>query len=201
MTQKTAAASLSLSVGEELRLAREARALTIEQVAKLTKVRAHYLKQMEAGQFADLPPGTYALSYIRSYAKFLGLNPAQVITRVTEEELPKNKLRAERHVAGMLEETLSVVPTPSLTIFTALCALVFVVGYGLYFGNRDIPATSQYLYKPRPVVILRAIQPDTITLGEKQMSVKEGQLIFLPFADTSVLKLDAYTTVRTIFTK
>jgi len=63
------------SVGSQLRLAREAQRVTLEQASRATHIRLHYLQALEAGEFDALPSMVQARGFIRAYATFLGLNP------------------------------------------------------------------------------------------------------------------------------
>ena len=74
-----------LTIGEQLKLAREARKLTIKQVVLATRVRAHYLQAMEIDDFSAMPSAAQARGFLRLYADFLGLD-ADSLT---------NKLRGE----------------------------------------------------------------------------------------------------------
>jgi cytoskeleton protein RodZ len=65
---------MSQSVGEQLRVAREARGWSVEDVASRLKISAKYVLALEAGDTAALPEPTFVRGYIKSYAKALGLD-------------------------------------------------------------------------------------------------------------------------------
>jgi len=65
---------MSAAVGKKLRQAREALDLTLEQVAKATHIRLHYLRAMEAGQFDVIPSRVQARGFLRSYAGHLHID-------------------------------------------------------------------------------------------------------------------------------
>lgn len=67
------------TVGQQLRQAREARSLTIEQVSRLTHMRVHYLQALEAGDLKALPSLTQARGFLRAYAEFLKLDPEPLL--------------------------------------------------------------------------------------------------------------------------
>ncbi|HUQ85679.1 MAG TPA: helix-turn-helix domain-containing protein [Candidatus Limnocylindrales bacterium] len=62
---------------QRLKEARIQRGLTIEQVAKATKIKAHFLESIEKGAYSELPSPAYAKGFVRNYAEFLGLPKAQ----------------------------------------------------------------------------------------------------------------------------
>ncbi len=72
-------------VGERLRLAREAKGLTAEQVAAETRINSSHIDLIENGKFKKLPGRTYAIGFSRSYARLVGLNENEIATEVRAE--------------------------------------------------------------------------------------------------------------------
>lgn len=70
---------MTYQVGQQLRQAREARRLSLEQVARATHMRAHYLQSLEAGNFDALPSLPQARGFLRTYAGYLGLDPEPLL--------------------------------------------------------------------------------------------------------------------------
>jgi len=61
-------------IGSQLRAAREAQGLTLEQAFKSTRIKMSFLEAIEANQFDVLPGQVQARGFVRSYANFLGLD-------------------------------------------------------------------------------------------------------------------------------
>jgi hypothetical protein len=61
-------------IGSQLRVAREARGLSVEQAFKATRIKAIYLEALEANRVSALPGPVQARGFVRSYANFLGLD-------------------------------------------------------------------------------------------------------------------------------
>ncbi len=59
--------------GSILRKAREARGLSINDVAARLRLNLHYIEAMEAGDIRPLPPGPYRKAFLTEYAKFLNI--------------------------------------------------------------------------------------------------------------------------------
>ncbi len=70
--------SVAPGIGERLRAAREARGLSLEAVAAELRIRSVILAAMEREDHAALPERVYLLGLLRTYARFLGLDPANV---------------------------------------------------------------------------------------------------------------------------
>lgn len=73
---------MSRVVGKKLRETREAKNLTLEQVADATHIRLRYLKAMELGDFNALPSQLQVKGFIRSYSGYLGLDAASLLEAV-----------------------------------------------------------------------------------------------------------------------
>lgn len=71
--------------GARLRAAREARGLTLEQLAAETRIPRRHLQTIEAGEFAALPARTYAVGFSKTYARAVGLDEDEVTAGVRAE--------------------------------------------------------------------------------------------------------------------
>lgn len=65
--------------GDMLLEQRRRMGLSIQQVANTIKIRPQIIEFFENGNFALMPPRGYAQGMISSYARFLGLNPREVV--------------------------------------------------------------------------------------------------------------------------
>ena len=63
-----------LRVGSDLRQAREERKVTLEDVAKSTRLSMRHLQSLEADLFDELPSGVLRKGLIRSYCQHIGLD-------------------------------------------------------------------------------------------------------------------------------
>lgn len=76
-------------VGEKLSEERMRKGLTLDEVARATKIRSSFLLAIEKGEYKKLPSGTYAHGFVRNYARFLGLSEREILAlfkREYEEE-------------------------------------------------------------------------------------------------------------------
>jgi cytoskeleton protein RodZ len=62
------------SIGETLRQERLRRDLELEQVSRDLKISPRFLEAIEDEQFEKLPGGVFAKSFVRQYARYLGLD-------------------------------------------------------------------------------------------------------------------------------
>jgi len=67
------------SIGEKMRMAREARRLSQKEVAKETNIVLKYIEALEDEDFEKFPSETYAMGFLRSYAEYLKLDADEMI--------------------------------------------------------------------------------------------------------------------------
>ena len=70
------------TIGERLEEARKRKGISIREAAETTKIRGDYLQKFEANTFdIDLPP-LYIRGFVRTYSRFLELDPERLISEV-----------------------------------------------------------------------------------------------------------------------
>jgi cytoskeleton protein RodZ len=67
------------ALGERFRAAREARGLTLSDVAEHIRIRSVYLAAIEDESWASIGAPVYIRGFLRTYARFLGLDPEEVV--------------------------------------------------------------------------------------------------------------------------
>lgn len=69
------------SFGAWLRGQREAREISLREIAEDTKISLRYLEALEEDRHEVLPATVFAKGFLREYGKFVGLDPDDVINR------------------------------------------------------------------------------------------------------------------------
>jgi outer membrane biosynthesis protein TonB len=67
------------TLGEELRHRREQRAITLAEISEATRIGTRFLKAIETDNFSILPGGIFTRSFIRAYAKHVGMNEDEAV--------------------------------------------------------------------------------------------------------------------------
>jgi cytoskeleton protein RodZ len=81
-------------VGESLRRARLKRNLALEEISDELKISTRFLQAIESDQYDKLPGGVFAKSFVRQYARLLGLDEEEIAGRMQQamgpvEEAPQ----------------------------------------------------------------------------------------------------------------
>jgi cytoskeleton protein RodZ len=69
------------SLGHYLRRERERRNISLKEVASNTRVREYFLRAMEEDRYDLLPASTFVKGFLHSYARYLGLDPNEILLR------------------------------------------------------------------------------------------------------------------------
>src|SRR6185312_3586577 len=93
------------SFGERLQRERELRAISLDEIAKSTKIGTRLLQALEAEEFDKLPGGIFNKGFVRAYAKYLGLDEEQAVTDYIAAE--NEKERARRSPSSAEERNIS----------------------------------------------------------------------------------------------
>jgi len=73
------------AVAEQLRHAREAKNLTVQQVAEITKMRTDHLRALEEGNFNVFSAPVYIRGFVRTYSTLLKLDVPRVMSDLEAE--------------------------------------------------------------------------------------------------------------------
>jgi len=81
-----------IRVGQKLYNARIHKSLTLEEIARVTKIRPNFLAAIERGEYDKLPSDAYATGFVRNYASYLGLPQKEILA------LYRREFAEKRHV-------------------------------------------------------------------------------------------------------
>lgn len=70
---------MASTLGEKLQEAREARGISISEVAEQTRISSHYLEGIEADDYSALPGGIFNKGFVKSYAKYVGVDEQEAL--------------------------------------------------------------------------------------------------------------------------
>ena len=112
------------SIGSTLKQRREARHLSIQQVAEQTRVRMHYLQALENDDLSAIPSMVQARGFLRIYAEFLGLKLEDLSSMSRSNESQSIASTAASPAEALPVSAQANVPAsdsrPRLTLFSGL---------------------------------------------------------------------------------
>ena len=109
-------------LSDNLREAREAKGVSVKQASNETKIRSVLIEALENGEYETFANDTHLKSFLRSYAKFLGINEDKALAMYRRE---KNIEYQEENETPNRSESNSAVNNIAQKIFT-IRTLIFV---------------------------------------------------------------------------
>ena len=143
---------MAASIGEKLRLEREAHGIALRDISEQTRISMRYLEAIESDDYQRLPGGIFNRSFIRAYAKFVGFDEQEAIeeyTRTLREHGDTDDDDPPKHHKSLVytDDGNSPRRSPFATLLLAiliLAALSLAVWAGLHFYQRSVaPRTNQ----------------------------------------------------------
>lgn len=187
------------SVGERLKVAREQKKLSLEDVADQTRIPLRHLQNLEAGDWSNLPAPTYTIGFAKSYASAVGLDRTEIGDDLRAE------MGGQRFESGgnaeVFEPADPARTMPRWLVLSTIGAIVLLVVIMTWLNNRslepdaaeapapevaatapaqDAPATS----RPAPQsgqpasgpVVLTATEPAWIQVTDGGRTLFSGEL-------------------------
>jgi hypothetical protein len=114
--------------GERLKRERELREVTLEEISKATRIAPRFMEALENEQWERLPGGVFGRGFVRSVARYLGLNEEGLLS---EYDLARGE--SANPPQAKPEDRI---PSPPKWLPLAAGALVVALLAGLFFAGR-----------------------------------------------------------------
>lgn len=154
------------SLGATFRREREARSISLEEIAAKTKIGIRLLRAIENEQFERLPGGIFSISFVRQYARCLGLDEEAAVRDYLEkvgaerEAVPAERTRPpEPPVAGEGADYPRIILAAVL-----LGVLAGGIAYGVYRLHAYLTAapSSEERRTDRSLAVVTAPEPPPV---------------------------------------
>ena len=157
------------TVAEQLRTAREAKNLTVEQVADATKIRTDHVRALESGKFNAFSATIYIRGSVKIYAKLLKLDEATLLAALDAELKGTEKFSEPPPLVEtrktILDALLLLVAKLNWKVgFAGLVAIAVIVALGLTLLAWRHHKASDPLKNLPPAVYQPANSGDTLPL-------------------------------------
>src|SRR5580765_4927172 len=136
---------MTQSIGEKLRLAREARGIALRDISEQTRISMRYLEAIETDDYQRLPGGIFNRSFIRAYAKFVGYDEHEALEdyarTLRERGEPEEEASGKPRSLVYTDDASNQKRSPLVTLLLAiiiLAALSLEVWARLYFYQRSM---------------------------------------------------------------
>jgi len=148
-------------IGDLLRERREAKGITVEEAAQVTRIGKNYLNALEDEAYERLPSQAYAKGFLRVYAKYLGLSPDELIAildnvenvpmeSVNERPTPEHR-RSERRVGRN--------KMPWLFLAVSAVVAIIISWYVMMLDKRENPPVARQQESSPQALVPQAVMP------------------------------------------
>ena len=179
-----------VTVGQRLREAREAKGLSIEDIAAQTRIPTRHLASLETGEWDKLPAATYSVGFAKNYAGAVGLDRSEISEQLRAEMGGTRPAFAPPDIFEAADPARTM---PKGLVFGALGLLALLVLALTWFNNRslepDVAVAAENMVAPldtplvQPVVpsgsqpvVLTATDAVWIEVKDGANTLKQGQL-------------------------
>lgn len=98
---------MSQTLGEKLRQAREERDISISEVAEQTRISPLYIEAIENDDYSPLPGGIFNKGFIKSFAKFVGVDEEEALQDYSRQLSQQNEGQLEPDTKTYRPEVLT----------------------------------------------------------------------------------------------
>jgi cytoskeleton protein RodZ len=124
------------TVGHQLRGAREAQGLSIQQVADVTKIKSEHVRALEEGEYDVFAAPIYIRGFVRTYASLLKLDSLAIMSELDVELARTEKFRDEPSLQGprqgLMERLMFHVSRQNWRVLLPVLALLFFLLVAIY---------------------------------------------------------------------
>ena len=132
---------------------REERGLTLQQASNATRIRVDHLQALEASEPQRIPAAVYARGYLRTYARYLGLDPEPMLAELQ----PAPDVLARGLGVGTLKGAPWLVFNGPVVAAAGL--LLLASAFGLYAYRQVSSEQGLASPSPTPLAQLAAVSP------------------------------------------
>jgi cytoskeletal protein RodZ len=127
-------------VGERLRAAREAKGLSLEDLAAQTRIPQRHLASIETGDWENLPAPTYTIGFAKNYAAAVGLDRTEIGNQLREE---MGGQRFASNAADVFEPADPRRTMPKSLVIGAIAAVFVLIVLMTWLNNRSLQPSDQ----------------------------------------------------------
>jgi cytoskeleton protein RodZ len=161
------------TLGEYLKSKREARNVTLEEIAEATRIRKAILVAIENDRQDLIPPRVFTQGFLKSYASYLELDESDVIKRYQETLEEREAKNDEEEIASQPPPQKLLTPIRMLVLF-----VIFILALASWFfkssqENKEV-SPFKNSHKKEPAELLK---PSPVAEPETVKEEDEGNVI------------------------
>ena len=141
------------TVGDQLRAAREAKKLSLEDIAASTRIPRRHLESLESGDWSKLPAPTYSVGFAKSYAGAVGLDRAAIGEQLRAE---MGGVRADTASPEVFQPADPARTMPKWLVLAAIAAVIVIALGFSWWQNRSLNEPDEVAVAEAPAPAAQA---------------------------------------------
>ncbi len=167
------------SIGQFLRLAREERGISLDQVSRDTNISRHFIVALEEDKHEVFPAEPYVIGFLRNYSEHLGLNTEEIIAKyrtvkIQEQPAPMEELirKPSPWPSRVLLGGGVLLVLAAIVVFVVPPAFEFVAGLPKALASASAPKEPRNftLTADKKALTQRLYTGDTVALEDQGQS-------------------------------
>ncbi|MEP6741581.1 MAG: helix-turn-helix domain-containing protein, partial [bacterium] len=140
---------MAATIGEQLRLAREQREITLREISDQTRISVRYLEAIETNDYKRLPGGIFNRSFVKAYARCVGYDEKEAVeayTRYMRDQGDTGEEVGSTPYHSKVYTDMPATRSPFLTLVLAIVILAILTAIALAvmkWGQRRAGAEHQ----------------------------------------------------------
>jgi cytoskeletal protein RodZ len=187
--------------GEQLRQAREAKHITLQEIAATTKISCRALQALEDEHFSQLPGGIFNKGFVRAYARYVGLDEekmlAAYLTAAKVEGSPEADMQAMSSQMATVRDRDSSVSGTTVVGVLALVVALALGGLWLREQRKEAREQAAAAQVSSPVVNV-PVAPVTVVPSETSAAPEAAEQNAVPDANTSTTAISTPAGVQNV---
>ncbi|HTQ97259.1 MAG TPA: RodZ domain-containing protein [Candidatus Acidoferrum sp.] len=176
--------------GERLKRERELREVPLEEITFATRIGTRFLEALENEDWDKLPGGVFNRGFVRSIARYLGLDEEAFLAEYDLAHNAHAQLVEQKHAAQKLENRIPQTPLwiPITMVFGVLVLLGGLVFGGVYAWRKYAKHPASVITQtpfPAPSASVPATPPSSGTSSPTDNTVSQTAPVIAPL-DLSV---------------
>jgi len=174
------------TVGERLRVAREAKQLSLEDIAAQTRIPRRHLESIETGDWDSLPAPTYTTGFAKSYASAVGLDRTEIGDQLRAE------MGGQRFATNQAEVFEAADPRrtmPKWLVIGTVIAVIVLVVLMSWLNKRSLEQPDETNNTVVAENSMAPASPAARPVAQPAASVIQGQAVVLTATDAAWLQV------------
>lgn len=126
---------MEATIGEQLRLAREGRGISLREISDQTRISMHYLEAIESNDYKRLPGGIFNRSFVKAYARYVGYDEKEAIEGyaryMRDSGDAGEEVNTTPYHSKVYTDSASATRSPLLTVVLAIVILAIMTALAL----------------------------------------------------------------------